>query len=180
MRKLKLEELGRLSEEQFKNSEKTPAVVVLDNIRSLHNVGSVFRIADAFRLEKIYLCGITGTPPHREINKTALGATETVDWEYFQDPLEVIDILNRNEYQTYCVEQTTSSTMLHNFTPDPDKKYAFILGNEVFGVQDSLIEKVGNCIEIPQFGTKHSLNVSVAAGIVIWDYVSKANSGPPV
>jgi 23S rRNA (guanosine2251-2'-O)-methyltransferase len=170
MKKLKLEELNRLSEEEFKKAKKNPVVLILDNIRSLHNVGSAFRTADAFRVEKLFICGITGQPPHREIHKTALGATETVDWEHVQEAQEVILKLKREGWKIICMEQTDSSLPLQQFKPEANKKYAFVFGNEVFGVNEALIEKADLCIEIPQFGTKHSLNVSVSIGILCWHY----------
>lgn len=173
MRKWKITELNRLSPEAFKESEKIPLIVVLDHIRSLHNVGSVFRTSDAFRIEKIYLCGITATPPHAEIHKTALGAEDTVDWEYFQDTLKAVDKLREEEYTVCAVEQAEGSVMLDKLVVDKQKKYAVILGNEVKGVQQEVVDVCDLCIEIPQYGTKHSLNVSVTAGIVIWDLFKK-------
>ena len=173
-KKLKLDELYRLSSEQFKNAPKNPFVIVLDNVRSMHNVGSVFRTADAFLVDKIYLCGITGIPPHKEINKTALGATETVAWEYAPTTLELINNLKSDGYQIVCLEHTSESISIQKFCPKKDQKYALIFGNEVFGVSDEVIEKANICVEIPQFGTKHSLNISVAAGIVIWDFSNKS------
>lgn len=177
-KKLKLDELNRLSSAEFKSVRKNPVVVVLDNVRSMHNVGSVFRTADAFLVDKIYLCGITGVPPHKEINKTALGATETVAWEYAQTTLDLINILRLEGYQIICLEHTSDSVAIQNFNPKKDKKYALVFGNEVFGVSDEVIEKADLCVEIPQFGTKHSLNISVAAGIVIWDFVAKSQITP--
>lgn len=176
MRKLKNEELNRISEEEYKTSQKLNACIVLDNIRSMNNVGSAFRTSDAFRIEKIYLCGITATPPHRDINKTALGATETVDWEHKKETSELIDKLSNEGYVIVSVEQANESTMLDKFQPDANKKYAFVLGNEVFGVSDEVIEKSDIVLEIPQFGTKHSLNISVSMGIVIWDFYSKVRT----
>ncbi len=173
MRKLKLDELGRLSVEEFKNIDKNNFIVILDNIRSMMNVGSAFRICDAFNAEKIYLVGITGTPPHREIQKTALGATETVAWEYVENILVLIEKLKQQNYEILAVEQTDNSVFLPQFKPTSDQKYAFIFGNEVEGVSTEAIKEVSNCLEIPQFGTKHSLNVSVSIGIVIWDYLTK-------
>lgn len=171
MRKLRIHELNRLSNEAFKEAEKVPVIVVLDNIRSLHNVGSVFRTADAFRLQSIYLCGITATPPHREIEKTALGSTDTVHWVHFKDTLEACNALRADGYELTAVEQAEDSTSLENWQPDPQKKYALILGNEVKGVQQSIIDLCDTCLEIPQFGTKHSLNVSISSGMVIWEAV---------
>lgn len=177
MRKLKLEELNRLSEEEFKKAPKNNFVLVLDSVRSLNNVGSAFRTADAFRAEKVYLCGITGTPPHREINKTALGATESVDWEYVPEALELVKRLKSEGWKIISLEQTTFSTSLQNFSPDADAKYAFVFGNEVFGVNQEVIEYSDLCLEIPQFGTKHSLNVSVSVGIICWHYVNSLLQG---
>jgi len=170
MRKLSITELHRLSAEQYKDCPKTPLVVVLDHVRSLHNIGSIFRTADAFRLEAVYLCGITAAPPHPEIHKTALGAEETVAWHYHKDTLDAIRELKQNKYILYAVEQTEGSLSLENIALDPTKKYALILGHEVKGIQQTVVNECDYCVEIPQFGTKHSLNVSVAAGIVIWDF----------
>jgi 23S rRNA (guanosine2251-2'-O)-methyltransferase len=172
MRKLKITELNRLTTNEFKESRKLPLIVILDNIRSTYNVGSVFRTADAFRLEKIYLCGITSIPPHPEIHKTALGAEESVDWEYSTSTLEVVDKLKQQGYRVYAVEQAQGSTMLNNFNPSDDK-LAIVMGNEVKGVQQEVINHSDGCLEIPQYGTKHSLNVSVTTGIVIWDLFNK-------
>ncbi len=169
MRKLKVTELNRLTPEAFKESPKIPLVVVLDHIRSLNNVGSVFRTSDAFRVESIYLCGITACPPQVEIHKTALGAEETVDWQYFSDTLEAVDKLKSEGYVVCAVEQVEDSVMLDKLLLDKQKKYAIIMGNEVKGVQQSVVDKCDMCIEIPQFGTKHSLNVSVTTGILIWE-----------
>ena len=168
-----MEELGRISPEQYKNASKNPIILVLDNVRSLHNVGSAFRTADAFFVEKIYLCGITGTPPNREINKTALGATESVSWEYVKNTTEVITKLKEEGWTIASVEQTNESTLLDKFTPDKTQKYCFVFGNEVFGVDDSIIALSDLSLEIPQYGTKHSLNISVAVGIIVWDYLYK-------
>lgn len=173
MRKLKITELNRLSAEEFKNVEKLPLVVVLDNIRSLHNIGSVFRTSDAFRVAIIYLCGITATPPHAEIHKTALGAEDTVDWKYFNDTLDAVKELRDNGFDIFSVEQVEGSVMLENFVPEKGRKYAVILGNEVKGVRQDVVDASDGCIEIPQYGTKHSLNVSVTSGIVIWDLFCK-------
>lgn len=170
MRKLKITELNRLTADEFKNEKKTPLVVVLDNVRSLHNVGSVFRTADAFLVEAVYLCGITSTPPHAEIHKTALGAENTVNWEYFDDAKNAVDKLKADGYIIYAVEQAAGSTMLTDLVLDKSKKYAVILGNEVKGVQQLVIDACDGCVEIPQFGTKHSLNVSVTGGIIIWEF----------
>lgn len=172
-RKLKINELNRISAEEFKRVEKLPLVVVLDNVRSLHNIGSVFRTSDAFRVERIYLCGITATPPHPEMHKTALGAEFTVDWTYVNNAVEAVENLRRKGYTVYSVEQAEGSIMLEDLTLDPSGKYAVVMGNEVKGVQQEVINASDGCIEIPQYGTKHSLNVSVTAGIVIWDLFKK-------
>ena len=173
MRKLSMEELNRTDIDSFKEQKKTPVVVVLDNIRSMHNVGSTFRTADGFAIEKIVLCGITGTPPHREIEKTALGATQSVEWVYHHDTKNAIQDLKQEQYTILAVEQTTGSMLLQEIEVQPDKKYALVFGNEVHGVSDEVMELVDGAIEIPQFGTKHSLNVSVAIGIVLWQFVQK-------
>lgn len=172
-RKLKINELNRISAEEFKRVEKLPLVVVLDNVRSLHNIGSVFRTSDAFRVERIYLCGITATPPHPEMHKTALGAEFTVDWTYVNNAVEAVENLRREGYTVYSVEQAEGSIMLEDLTLDPAGKYAVVMGNEVKGVQQEVINASDGCIEIPQYGTKHSLNVSVTTGIVIWDLFKK-------
>ena len=173
MRKLKITELNRLTPEAFKDSKKIPLVVVLDHVRSLNNVGSVFRTSDAFRVESIYLCGITACPPHAEIHKTALGAEFTVDWKYVNNTVEAVDNLKNEGYTVYSVEQAEGSVMLDELVLDKTKKYAVVMGNEVKGVQQEVIDHSHGCIEIPQYGTKHSLNVSVTAGIVIWDLFKK-------
>ncbi|WP_161889845.1 RNA methyltransferase [Pontibacter russatus] len=173
MRKLSMDELNRDSVEDFKNKKKIPLVLVLDNVRSLNNVGSVFRTADAFMVEKVYLCGITGTPPHRDIEKTALGATESVAWEHAPDTLELVKQLQADGYHICAVEQAENSTMLNGFQPEPGQPYAFVLGNEVMGVEQEVVSVAEVVLEIPQFGTKHSLNISVAAGVVVWDFLSK-------
>lgn len=175
MRKLQNSELERKSVVDFKKAQKTPVIIILDDIRSLHNIGAVFRTCDAFLIEKIYLCGITATPPNKEINKTALGATETVAWEYHKEVLAVIDNLKNENVSILAVEQVENAVFLNDFFPEENKKYAFIFGNEVFGVNQKAIEKCEGCIEIPQLGTKHSLNISVSAGIVIWDVFTKMN-----
>lgn len=172
--KLSMDDLNRLSVDEFREVPKHSFVFILDDIRSLNNVGSVFRTADAFRATKMYLCGLTGTPPHRDITKTALGADESVEWEHITDVLTLISQLKVEGYVVVAIEQAENSTKLHEFVPDSDQKYAFILGNEVFGVNEEAIAASDVCLEIPQFGTKHSLNVSVSAGIIAWDYVSKA------
>lgn len=173
MRKLKITELNRLTPEEFKKTDKIPLIVVLDNVRSLNNIGSVFRTSDAFVVEAVYLCGITACPPHAEIHKTALGAEETVDWLYFKDTIEAVNKLKEQGYTVCSIEQAKGSTMLDKLQLDKDKKYAVILGNEVKGVQQTVVDNSDLCIEIPQFGTKHSLNVSVTAGIIIWDFFRK-------
>lgn len=164
-----MDELNRLSKEEFKNIEKKKIIVVLDNIRSMHNVGSVFRTSDAFAIEKIMLCGITAQPPHREIEKAALGATESVDWEYHPNTLELINKLKAESYTIISIEQAENSVFLQDFKTSIDEKYAIVFGNEVEGVQQEVINVSDYCIEIPQFGTKHSFNVSVCAGIVLWE-----------
>ena len=173
-RKLKVTELNRLSVDAYKASKKMPVVVVLDHVRSAHNVGSVFRTVDAFRMEAVYLCGITATPPDAEIHKTALGAEDTVDWRYFKDTLEAVQTLKSQGYIICVLEQTEGSASLENFTPDKNQKYAVIVGHEVQGVQQQVINQCDICIEIPQFGAKHSLNVSVSTGIVLWDFFRKS------
>jgi 23S rRNA (guanosine2251-2'-O)-methyltransferase len=173
MQKLKLDDLNRVSVEAFKEQEKLPVVVVLDNVRSMHNVGSVFRTADGFSIEKLYLCGITARPPHREIEKTALGATASVDWVHVEDTLEAIATLRAGGYQIIAIEQAKGSTMLNTFKPAQDAKYALIFGNEVNGVSEEVMAKIDSCIEIPQFGTKHSFNIVISAGIVLWDFFAK-------
>ena len=175
MRKLENSELDRKSIEAFKQSEKTPLILVLDDIRSLHNIGSVFRTADAFLIEKIFLCGITATPPNKEIHKTALGATETVAWEHHEDVLEVITKLKKDNVTTLAIEQVESAVFLQNFKVEKNKKYALVFGNEVYGVSQDAVALCDGCIEIPQLGTKHSLNISVSAGIVVWDLFKQLN-----
>ncbi|MES2448395.1 MAG: RNA methyltransferase [Bacteroidota bacterium] len=173
MKKLKLDELNRVDITAFKGQEKLPVVVVLDNVRSMHNVGSVFRTADGFSIEKVVLCGITAQPPHREIEKTALGATLSVDWVHFDDTLIAIDQLRKDGYQIIAIEQAQNSKMLNTYLPNQTLKYALIFGNEVNGVSDEVMEKIDECIEIPQFGTKHSFNIVISAGIVLWDFFAK-------
>lgn len=173
MRKLSMEELGRKTPEMYRASEKFPVVLVLDNIRSMMNTGSVFRTADAFLLEGVVLCGFTATPPHREINKTALGATESVAWKYFEKTTEAILQLKAAGYTVAALEQTTESTDLRVFQPGAEKKYAFVFGNEVKGVDQEVLGLCDLCLEIPQFGTKHSLNISVTAGMLVWDIFCK-------
>ena len=172
-RKLKITEMNRISVEQFHDAEKLPLVVVLDGVRSLYNVGSVFRTADAFRLAGVVLCGITATPPNVEIHKTALGAEDSVAWKHFDDTMEAVRWLRDEGYTLLAIEQCEGSTMLNDFHPDPSLRYAVILGNEVKGVQQSVVDACDGCIEIPQFGTKHSMNVSVTAGIIIWHFAQQ-------
>lgn len=169
MKKLKLDELGRISVGEYKETTKLPVCIVLDNIRSLHNVGSAFRTADAFLIEKVILTGITGTPPHREIQKTALGATESVPWQYETEPAAAIQQLKSEGYQILIIEQTNQSKMLQDFQPEPEQRYALVFGNEVNGVSEEVVALADQAIEVPQSGTKHSLNVSVCLGIVVWD-----------
>lgn len=170
MRKLGIEDLGRISAEEFKKVEKMPLVVVLDNVRSLHNVGAVFRTSDAFLVESIYLCGITSTPPNAEIHKTALGAEFSVDWKYFEHSQEAVKALQDDGYFVYSIEQVEGSVMLPDLQLEKGRKYAVVMGNEVKGVLQEVVDMSDACIELPQYGTKHSLNVSVTAGIVIWDF----------
>jgi tRNA G18 (ribose-2'-O)-methylase SpoU len=173
MRKLTIEELQRMDVAEFKQSEKLPLVVVLDNVRSLHNVGSVFRTADAFRLERVVLCGITACPPSPEIHKTALGAEDSVAWHYEADTHVVVEQLKREGYIVFAVEQVEGSVKLPELTLDPNERYAVVLGNEVKGVQQSVVDAAHYALEIPQYGTKHSLNVSVTAGIVMWEFLKR-------
>ena len=173
MRKLKNEELGRLSIEDFKSSPKLNACLVLDNIRSMNNIGSAFRTGDAFRIAHIYLTGISATPPHRDIHKTALGATDSVAWSHVEKTSALIETLQTDGYQIVVLEQADNSLMLDSFHPDPHLKYAFVFGNEVFGVEQEVVEQADFCVEIPQFGTKHSLNISVSIGVVLWDFFAK-------
>jgi 23S rRNA (guanosine2251-2'-O)-methyltransferase len=175
MRKLKLDELNRATVDEFKAQDKLPVAVVLDNVRSMHNIGSIFRTSDGFAVNKVCLCGITAQPPHREIEKTALGATQSVNWEYFETPLQAVETLRKQGYQIIAIEQAENSTMLNTFAPSPTEKYALIFGNEVNGVSDEVMEVIDTCIEIPQFGTKHSFNIVVSAGIVLWDFFAKLN-----
>jgi 23S rRNA (guanosine2251-2'-O)-methyltransferase len=173
MRKLANAELERKNVSEFKEAEKTPIIIVLDDIRSLHNIGSVFRTSDAFLIEKIYLCGITAIPPNKEIHKTALGATETVTWEYAENVLDVIAKLKEEKTKVYAIEQTEKAIMLNDFAVTTNENYALIFGNEVKGVSQKAINLSDGVIEIPQLGSKHSLNISVSAGIVIWDLFQK-------
>lgn len=173
MRKLENKELERKSVADFKEAKKTPITIILDDIRSLHNIGSVFRTADAFLIEKIYLCGITAIPPHKEIHKTALGATETVAWEYHKEVNDVIKSLKKDNLKVFAIEQVENAVFLQDFAIEKEKKYALIFGNEVYGVSEKAIALCDGSIEIPQIGTKHSLNISVSAGIVVWDLFQK-------
>ena len=173
MRKLKNIELNRLSVEEYKQTEKIPLVVVLDNIRSCNNIGSVFRTSDALLVEKIYLCGITATPPNNEIRKTALDAEKSVSWEYFKDTEDVVSQLQKDGFKVYAIEQVENSIMLPDFKPTPNEKVALVFGNEVKGVKQSVVDLCNGTIEIPQYGTKHSFNISVSAGIVLWDIFQK-------
>ena len=173
MRKIKNDELDRLSPEEFKEADKNPVVLVLDDVRSAMNVGSAFRTSDAFRVEEIFLCGITAQPPHREINKTALGAQDTVAWTHVESVSACIDELKKEGYQIVAVEQADESISLLDFKIKTTDKYAFVFGNEVYGVNDKVVEHANTVLEIPQYGTKHSLNISVSVGVVLWDFVSK-------
>ncbi|MGB2685193.1 MAG: RNA methyltransferase [Olleya sp.] len=173
MRKLKNSELDRLSVNDFKSAEKTPIIIVLDNIRSLNNIGSVFRTSDAFLVEKIYLCGITATPPHKDIHKTALGSTDTVAWEHIENTLDLVEKLKSENVTICAIEQAENATMLDDFKVETNKKYALVFGNEVKGVAQDVVNASDVVIEIPQFGTKHSLNISVSCGVVTWDIFSK-------
>jgi len=175
MRKLKLDELNRASVAEFKTQQKLPLIVVLDNVRSMHNIGSIFRTSDGFAVEKVVLCGISAQPPHREIEKTALGATQSVDWIYYADVTQAINQLKAAGYQIIAIEQARNSTMLNEFSPANNEKYAMVFGNEVNGVSDEVMAIADGCLEIPQFGTKHSFNIVVSAGIVLWDFFAKLN-----
>lgn len=175
MRKLANEELPRLDIETFKQAQKIPLIVVLDNIRSLNNIGSVFRTADAFLIQKIYLCGITATPPHKDINKTALGATESVDWEYRESTLQLVNELQQEGVKVVAIEQAEKATMLNAFTIYENETYALIFGHEVKGVSQEVVSASNEVVEIPQFGTKHSLNIAVSVGVTVWDFWSKFN-----
>lgn len=176
MRKLKNEELNRISKDEFKSASKIPVVLILDNVRSMNNVGSIFRTADAFLLEGIYLCGITSQPPHREIEKTALGATQTVAWKYFKSISQAVTELKQDNYIVVSVEQTDRSIPLGEFIPLKEKKYALIFGHEMNGISEEAIQMSDIALEVPQYGTKHSLNIAVCAGIVVWDIYSKLNN----
>jgi tRNA G18 (ribose-2'-O)-methylase SpoU len=175
MRKLANSELGRMTVDEFKLADKIPLVVVLDNVRSMNNIGSVFRTSDGFRVKTIYLCGITASPPHRDIQKTALGSTESMEWKYFESTKEALSELKNEQYRLIAIEQAENSTMLNDFVVNKDEKIAVIFGNEVKGVSDDVMKMIDECIEIPQYGTKHSLNISVSAGIVIWELFNKMN-----
>jgi tRNA G18 (ribose-2'-O)-methylase SpoU len=175
MRKLKNAELNRISVKDYKNAEKVPVIIVLDNIRSLNNIGSVFRTADAFRIEKIYLCGITGQPPHREIHKSALGSTESVEWEYFPQTSEAIIKLKNAGYNIVAIEQMEDSIDLVHYKTESNEKLALIFGNEINGISEDIINDIDLCVEIPQFGTKHSFNIAVSAGIVLWHLFINSN-----
>lgn len=175
MRKLANSELERLNIDEFKKADKTPLIIILDNIRSLNNIGSVFRTADAFLIEKIFLCGITATPPNKDIRKTALGSTESVEWEYREDTLELVKELQSKSIKVLSIEQAENSKMLHDYETSKGETYALVFGNEVKGVSQEVVSISDAVIEIPQFGTKHSLNISVSAGVVIWDFWSKLN-----
>lgn len=173
LRKLKVTEMHRLTVDEFKKSRKLPLVVVLDEVRSLHNIGAVFRTSDAFLVNSIYLCGITATPPHPEMHKTALGAEYTVDWKYFKNTEDAVNELHTMGYTVFAIEQCEGSTMLDKLVLETDKRYAVVLGNEVKGVKQEVVDMCDGCIEIPQFGTKHSLNVSVTAGIILWEFAKE-------
>ncbi|MBK5284093.1 MAG: RNA methyltransferase [Bacteroidia bacterium] len=177
MRKLTNDELGRITQADFRQKEKTPLVIVLDNVRSMNNIGSIFRTADAFLIEAIYLCGISACPPHREIEKTALGATSTVTWKHFKNASEAIQELKQRNYIIVAVEQTDSNIPLNKFFPSQEKKYALIFGHEMNGVSEEAIQLSDFSIEVPQYGTKHSLNIAVCAGVVVWDFYSKMLGG---
>ena len=176
MRKLKNSELDRLNVDEFKSAEKTPLIIILDNIRSLNNIGSVFRTSDAFLIQKIYLCGITATPPHNDIRKTALGSTESVDWEYAQNTLDLVKQLQYDGVKVISIEQAENAIMLNVFQPEHEQTYAIIFGNEVKGVTQEVVDASDIVIEIPQFGTKHSLNIAVSCGVVTWDLFNKMTS----
>lgn len=175
-KKLQTDQLGRISADEYLQMKKSPIIVILDNVRSLHNIGSIFRTSDAFRLESVYLCGICATPPHKEIHKSALGAENVVPWKYYQETMQAIIELQANNYELIAIEQTQHSISLEKFIIDPAKKYALVFGNEVKGIQQEIIDLCTHSVEIPQFGTKHSFNVSVSAGIVLWEWYRKFNS----
>ncbi|MFO7756294.1 MAG: RNA methyltransferase [Bacteroidales bacterium] len=173
MRKLKMSELKRKTYEEFRRSDKSPFIIILDNVRSLNNIGSVFRTADCLKAEAVYLCGITAKPPHRDIHKTALGATESVKWHYYKETAGAVNELKSRGYKIISLEQAEGSVYLQDFNPDRKQKYGLVLGHEVKGVQQDILNISDLCLEIPQFGTKHSFNISVSAGIVLWDLFSK-------
>ena len=173
MRKLANEELNRLEVDDFKKADKNPLIIILDNVRSLHNIGAVFRTADAFLVKKIYLCGITARPPHKEIRKTALGASQSVDWEYLENTIDLVKELSDQHREIIAIEQAENALSLKDYRPQKEKETVFIFGNEVKGVDQAVVDLCDSVIEIPQFGTKHSLNISVSAGVCIWDYFSK-------
>jgi 23S rRNA (guanosine2251-2'-O)-methyltransferase len=177
MKKLKLDDLNRVSVEDFKTQAKLPVVVVLDNLRSMHNVGSVFRTTDGFSIERLILCGITAQPPHREIEKTALGATQSIEWIHEETTVQAVQKLKEQGFRIIAIEQAENSTMLHDFHPALNQKFALIFGNEVNGVSDEVMALIDECIEIPQFGTKHSFNIVISAGIVLWDFFAKLRLG---
>lgn len=174
-RKLHTTQLGRMNAEEYHTARKHPVIVILDNVRSLHNIGSIFRTSDAFLLEAVYLCGICATPPHKEIHKSALGAENVVPWKYFEETIEAVLAVKKNKYELIAIEQTENSQSLELFEVDIDKKYALVFGNEVRGIQQDVIDLCTSAVEIPQFGTKHSFNVSVSAGIVLWEWYRKFN-----
>ncbi len=180
MRKLKITELSRITTDEFKKVDKIPLIVILDQVRSLNNIGSVFRTSDAFRVESIYLCGITATPPHAEIHKTALGAEFSVEWRYFENTVDAVQQLQSENVKVFAIEQVEKSVMLQDFEVEQGIRYAIIFGNEVKGVDQKVVDQCDGCIEIPQFGTKHSLNVSVTAGIVVWDLFQKLSQNLPI
>jgi tRNA G18 (ribose-2'-O)-methylase SpoU len=173
MRKLKNAELGRKSIEEFKKAKKNPFIIILDNVRSLNNIGSVFRTADGFLVEAVYLCGITAVPPHKDIHKTALGSTDSVYWKYFKNTIDAVKELKKENYRIIAVEQTDESIMLNDFVMEKDEKYALVFGHEIKGVDQAVVDESDTSIEIPQFGTKHSFNISVSVGIVLWDLIKK-------
>lgn len=175
-----MSDLNRLSPEEYKSSGKLPVILVMDDVRSAYNVGSIFRTADAFRVEGIYLCGISARPPHKDITKTALGATDSVDWQYFENPVDAIIKLKEDGYKIYAIEQAEGSISLQDFHAPKDEKLALIFGHEVFGVKDELLNMSDGCIEIPQFGTKHSFNVAISAGIVLWEVSVNSKSQAPI
>ncbi|MFO7613894.1 MAG: RNA methyltransferase [Bacteroidales bacterium] len=175
MKKRSMSDLNRISPEEFKASGKLPVILVLDDVRSAYNVGSIFRTADAFRVEAIYICGISARPPHKDISKTALGATESVEWHYFANVLDAANSLRQNGYRIYALEQAEGSISLGDFQPEKGSKIALIFGHEVFGVKEELLKECNGCIEIPQFGTKHSFNVAISAGIVLWEISKRMN-----